>query len=329
MLRNRELQRLCVCFAVLSAVFTALGFWIAPAAGILALAASASFGAAFLLFTKVRYDRIAQLTEEIDRVLHNADHLLIGSSDEGELSILESEITKMTLRIREQNDALRREKEHLAGSLADIAHQLRTPMTSTGIILTLLANTPEEQERKRLLREAEALLAKTDWLLTALLKLSRLDAEIVTFQRESVEVRELVDISLRPLLIPMELREIVPKMDIPAGAVLQCDRNWLAEALQNILKNCMDSIGRKGTVIITCTDNPLYTELAIHDSGPGFGKEDLPHLFERFYRGISSSAAGYGIGLALSRTIITQQDGTLAAKNHPQGGALFLIRFPK
>lgn len=329
MFRNREVRQFGVCLAVLAALFTVVGFQIAPAAGALAFTASALFGAAFFLFTKIRYDRIAQLTEEIDQVLHNADHLLISSSEEGELSILESEITKMTLRIREQNDALRREKTYLADSLADVAHQLRTPLTSAGIILTLVANEPDQEERKRLLREAEALFARTDWLLTTLLKLSRLDAGIVAFQREPVEVQALVKTALRPLLIPMELREIIPKTEIVADVMLQCDQNWLAEALQNILKNCIDSIGRKGTIAIACSDNPLFTELTIHDSGPGFDREELPHIFERFYRGKASDATGYGIGLALSRTIITRQGGTLAARNHPQGGALFVLRFPK
>ncbi len=329
MLRNRDFRRFGVCLVVLVAIFTALGAQIAPTAGALILVASAAFGAVFFLFTKARYDRIAQLTEEIDQVLHNADHLLVSSSEEGELSILESEITKMTLRIREQNDALRREKTYLADSLADVAHQLRTPLTSAGIILTLVANEPEQEERKRLLREAEALFGRTDWLLTTLLKLSRLDAGIVAFQRESVEVQALIKAALRPLLIPMELREIVPKTEIAAGVMLRCDQNWLAEALQNILKNCIESIVREGSIAITCADNPLFTELTIHDSGPGFDREELPHIFERFYRGKASGATGYGIGLALSRTIITRQGGTLAARNHPQGGALFVLRFPK
>ena len=177
--------------------------------------------------------------------------------------------------------------------------------------------------------KAEALFGRTDWLLTTLLKLSRLDAGIVAFQRESVEVQALIKAALRPLLIPMELREIVPKTEIAAGVMLRCDQNWLAEALQNILKNCIESIVREGSIAITCADNPLFTELTIHDSGPGFDREELPHIFERFYRGKASGATGYGIGLALSRTIITRQGGTLAARNHPQGGALFVLRFPK
>ena len=177
--------------------------------------------------------------------------------------------------------------------------------------------------------KAEALFGRTDWLLTTLLKLSRLDAGIVAFQRESVEVQALIKAALRPLLIPMELREIVPKTEIAAGVMLRCDQNWLAEALQNILKNRIESIVREGSIAITCADNPLFRELTIHESGPGFDREELPHIFERFYRGKASGATGYGIGLALSRTIITRQGGTLAARNHPQGGALFVLRFPK
>jgi signal transduction histidine kinase len=111
-------------------------------------------------------------------VLHNADHLYIGEVDEGELSILQSEITKMTLRIREQNQALKKEKEHLADSLADIAHQLRTPLTSVNLILSLLENNSNEHERKALIRETKELFVQMDWLLTSLLKLSRLDAGI-------------------------------------------------------------------------------------------------------------------------------------------------------
>ena len=123
----------------------------------------------------------------------------------------------MTLRIREQNDRLKQEKEHLADSLADIAHQLRTPLTSAGLILSLLEQEPDERRRKALLRETEELFSQVDWLLTSLLKLSRLDAGIVVFQEEKTEVEKLLESSLRPLLIPMELHEItLQKKCLPA-----------------------------------------------------------------------------------------------------------------
>lgn len=329
MFRNKEVTRLFLLLAVMTAASAIAGFFISRAAGILCLSSAAAFCAAFFLFTRERYNRIARISEEIDQVLHNAERLYIGESEEGELSILQSEITKMTLRIREQNQTLKKEKERLADSLADVAHQLRTPLTSVNLILSLLANEPDENQRKALLREAEELLLRMDWLLTALLKLSRLDAGIITFQIEPLDVGALVTSALRPLLVPMDLHNTNLRLNIPEGIRIEGDPNWLEEALRNILKNCMESAGEGGQMEITCSDTLLYTEITIRDNGPGFEKEELRFLFDRFYRGTGSSASGYGIGLALCKTIITRQGGTITAKNHPQGGAVFTVRFPK
>lgn len=329
MVRNRKFRQFTLWFAGIAALSALLGFMIHPAAGFLALASAAAYGSAFWIYTRARYNSLALLSDQIDRVLHNEDHLLIGEADEGELSILHSEITKMTSRIRDQNNALKKEKEHLANSLADIAHQLRTPLTSVNLILSLLANNPEEQERKAFLRETEELLVRMDWLLTSLLKLSRLDAGIVVFQSGQVNVARLVHDALRPLLIPLELREVELHIDVSEEVVIQGDAGWLAEALQNILKNGMENAGQNGRLEIGCKDNLLYTELTIRDSGPGFEQEDMRHLFDRFYRGKSPNATGYGIGLALCKMIITRQGGTITARNHPQGGAVFTLRFPK
>lgn len=235
----------------------------------------------------------------------------------------------MTRRIREQNDRLKQEKKHLADSLADIAHQLRTPLTSANLLLSLLENETDERRRKALLREAEELFGQVDWLLTSLLKLSRLDAGIVVFKQKETEVEKLLQSSLRPLLIPMELHEITVQKEVPSGVSVFGDPGWLSEALQNILKNCCEKAGDGGTIKISCKDTLLYTEIEIRDSGPGFDKEEIHHIFDRFYRGKKESAAGYGIGLSLSRTIIIRQGGTVTAKNHPEGGAVFTVRFPK
>ncbi|MGN6712851.1 sensor histidine kinase [Anaerocolumna jejuensis] len=329
MLRNREFRQFAILFSLIATAAVTLGFAINTEAGILATSSAAAFGTAFFVFTKARYNSISQISNQIDLVLHNADHLYIGESDEGELSILQSEITKMTLRIREQNDALKKEKEHLADSLADIAHQLRTPLTSVNLILSLLENNPDENDRKALIREIEELFVQMDWLLTSLLKLSRLDAGIVVFQSGQIDVSSLIGAALRPFLISMELHNIDMQIDAPKGMLIQGDSGWLSEAIQNILKNCMESAGENGRIEIVCGDNPLFTEIAIHDSGAGFEIEDLPCLFDRFYRGKNSYATGYGIGLALCKMIITRQGGTITAKNHPQGGAIFSIRFPK
>ena len=329
MFRNRGFRQFAILFSFIAAASVTLGFAIHTAAGILAIASAAAFGITFYVFTKARYKSIAQISDQIDLVLHNADHLYIGKSDEGELSILQSEITKMTIRIREQNHALRREKAHLAESLADIAHQLRTPLTSANLILSLLKKNPDENERQALLRENEELFAQMDWLVTSLLKLSRLDAGIVVFQNERIKTDALINAAVRPLLIPMELHDIALQINVPKGIIIQGDPGWLSEAIQNLLKNCMESTGDHGKIGISCEDNPLFTEITIHDSGAGFEKEELPHLFDRFYRGKNAGATGYGIGLALCKSIINRQGGTILAKNHPQGGALFAVRFPK
>jgi K+-sensing histidine kinase KdpD len=148
---------------------------------------------------------------------------------------------------------------------------------------------------------------------------------IVMFPPNRIRINNLPE----PLLIPMELHDIALQINVPKGVIIQGDSGWLSEAIQNILKNCMESAGDNGKIEIICEDNPLFTEVSIHDSGAGFEKEDLPCLFDRFYCGRNASATEYGIGLALCKMIITRQGGRITAKNHPQGGALFTIRFPK
>ena len=146
MFRNKEFRQFAMVFVLTAAVTVALGFTINTAAGILTAVSTSVFGIAFFLFTKARYRSIARLSNQIDLVLHNADRLDLDELEEGELSILHSEITKMLLRIREQNEALKNEKMYLADSLADIAHQLRTPLTSANLTLSLLEKNPDENE---------------------------------------------------------------------------------------------------------------------------------------------------------------------------------------
>lgn len=329
MLRNKEIRQAAILFLIIVFIASTAGFKVSMAAGILQLFSAVILGIVFYVFTKARYKKIAQLSEQIDLVLHNSEHLYISEVEEGELSILQSEIVKMTLRIREQNNELRKEKKHLADSLADISHQLRTPLTSVNIILSLLEKDIEKKEQKVLIREAEGLFGQMDFLLSSLLKLSRLDAGIVMFKKERINISNLVTVSLRPFLISMELHNIHIQTDIPKELDISGDFWWLSEAFQNIIKNSIESVGDNGKIKIGCVDNPIFTEITFHDDGAGFKKEDLPHLFERFYRGKDADATGYGIGLALCRNIIMQQGGTILAKNNPQGGAVFSVRFLK
>lgn len=328
MLRSKEIQRCAAAFIAVTSLFTVLAFCVAPLAGVLVLGFAAAVGVLFWRFTAARYRRLADLAEELDRILHEEDRLLVADAEEGELAILQSQLCKLTTRLREQNDALKREKVYLADSLADIAHQLRTPLTSVNLVFTLLKDEPDPARRRALLREGTALLAQMDWLLTTLLKISRLDAGVIELKREPVPLAALVDTAAEPLRIPLELHDIALNVQLSPDAAWLGDRLWLAEAVRNILKNCMEHTPDGGRIAVECDDNPLFTALTIHDSGPGFDEAELPCLFDRFYRG-KGGGAGYGIGLALAQSIIARQGGTVTAKNAPEGGALFVVRFEK
>lgn len=326
MLRNRELLRFAALLAALSAAFAAAGFSLSPEAGALALACCAALCAAFFAFTFWRYGRIARLCERVDEALHRADAFFTSCAREGELSILEDELQKMTLRIRRQNDALRREKARLSDSLEDVAHQLRTPLTSAALALSLAAEQTDAGARAEALVRVREPLARMDALITALLKLSRLNAGLAEMNAEPVRVRGLAEDALRALAIPLELRGTDVRLAVPEDATLSCDALWMGEALANLIKNAMESAGEGGLVEIAWEENPLYGALSVRDSGPGFARAELARLFDRHYRGARS--AGYGIGLALARAVVERHGGTLSASNAPQGGALLTARFP-
>lgn len=196
-------------------------------------------------------------------------------------------------------------------------------------MLARLGQETDPQERRKLLYEAGQLQGRISWLVEALLKISRIDAGTAVFVQEQVEVQKLMDSVLEPFAIPIELREQQVKLDIPAETAFTGDFSWSCEAVSNIVKNCMEHAGEGGVLTLRAQENSLYTELVIEDNGPGIDPEDLPHLFERFYKGKCSFGSGIGIGLALSRMIIKQQNGSIRGENRAEGGARFTIRFYK
>ena len=162
----------------------------------------------------------------------------------------------------------------------------------------------------------------------SLLKMSSMDAGTVNFTPVRISVKELLANASSPLLIPMELREqnfLIHQEE--SSGTLFVDPSWTAEALSNVLKNCMEHTPAGGTIEISCRQTILYTEIVVEDNGPGFVAEDIPHLFERFYKGKNATDNSIGIGLALSRMIVTREDGTLKAENKTSGGARFIFKF--
>ena len=320
--------RSCIVVAL---VATVLG-WIffGPEAGIFMLAACGALLVIQIHAHIRRYDALAALSQELDRILHSRNLLVASECEEGELSILRSEIHKLTVRMREQADQLAKDRTCLADAMADVSHQLRTPLTSLNLMVSLLGD-PEltESRRTALCMDMSRLLKRLDWLVSSLLLMSKIDAGTARFQTETVSVTELVDRACAPLEIPMELRDIRCQWEVEDGISFMGDMHWCVEAVGNILKNAMEHTPVGGEIRVSAVENAIFTQLIISDSGPGIDPEDLPHLFERFYRGKDASDESVGIGLALAQMIVSAQNGTVQAANSPYGGARFIVRFYK
>ena len=328
--RNPEIKKSLILYILLILILTIIGFLLGYYYGLIILATSMLFTALHFCITFRRYKKLAELGSDIDKILHGDESIDLSGYSEGELSFLQSEISKLTVQLKNQAWSLKQDKQYLADSLADISHQLRTPLTSINILLSLMSNSDLSEERRlELIKEVDMLLSRIDWLITALLKISKLDTGTVKQKNETVYVDELVKKAIDPIAIPIELREQELDIQIQAGASFKGDLAWSAEAVENVLKNCMEHTQKGGKLSISAQENTLFTEIIISDNGPGIDPEDLPHLFERFYKGKNSSNNNIGIGLALARMIITSQNGTIKVENRKEGGAKFTIRFYK
>lgn len=280
-----------------------------------------------LIFTLWRYCRIRRLTQCLRRISTGNYSVDLTRFREGELSILEGELSRLVRMLGERDALLRRERNNLADALSDISHQLKTPLTSMGVLCDLLrrSDLPEEKRKQFTLTMAHQ-LSRMQWLLDTLLKLSRLDAGTIQFEQAPVNIPQLVQKALEGLRIPLELKGI--SLVLQGGELTFLgDMSWSAEALVNILKNCMEHTPSGGTITISWEENPLYLQLKIEDTGCGISREDLPHIFQRFYRGKNSSGDSVGIGLAMARSILVQQGGEITAASREGQGTVFQIRF--
>lgn len=326
--KNKELRFSLILLLAATGIVTAVALFVSTAAGILVLV----MGMVSILIHTVtegyRYRKLQKISSDLDALLASGTPIPIHAYDEGELSILANQIQKVTMLLKESAEVVAADKKHLADSLADISHQLRTPLTAMNLTTTMLRN-PElsVDQRMELTGELRSLLTRTDWLVETLLKISKLDAGTVVLAKEPVFIRELISRAAEPMAIPMDLRN--------QHLIMNCkeerfdgDLIWTAEALGNILKNCMEHTPEGGTITVTAEETALYTQITVEDTGSGFDPKDIPHLFERFYKGSNASQSSYGIGLALARTIVTAQNGTIQATNGSTG-AKFVIKFYK
>ncbi len=280
------------------------------------------------LILKNMYPDIEELNTYLEKVLSDDDPPGILDQEEGELSILKSNIYKVTTKLKYQKELLRQDKVTLATAMADISHQLKTPLTSMMVMNDLLKGEEDREKRDEFLKTQSDQLDRMNWLIQTLLKLSKLDAGSVVPTKEDVPADGLINEVMKPFGIQMEIKSISFESEIP-DAFIKCDRNWTVEAIQNIVKNCIEHMDEGGSLRISIADTNIYSQILISDTGCGIAAEDLPHVFDRFYRGKNAGKDSVGIGLALAKTIIESQHGEIELKSEEGVGSTFDIKLYK
>lgn len=319
---------------------------VALVAACCALATGLIVTGVFTALTAIRYRALNDMAANLDRVLAGERDICLRDMREGELAILASEVDKVIARLNLTVDELQAEKLALSDALADISHQLKTPLTSIAISTELIrdrlaerGDAPEIVERLRLVQRLQG---RVEDLVAALLKLARIDAGVIKLVKAPVDARELVRKSFEPLAVAFDIAGVDFETSIHPGAGYEGDLAWSVEALENILKNCMEHTPAGGTVRVRATEDTLACRIRIEDTGPGIDEADLPHVFERFYRGNRADAVessevapvGVGIGLSLAKSLVAAQGGTLTAENARDAsgdvtGAVFTLVFFK
>lgn len=327
-MRNKEFTLPIIFGSAITLITSIIAFCINIICGSLCLVLGIALIIIFIVYTKKRYDKINELDLYLSRVVAGDFDMNIAENTEGELSILENNLFKVITMLKASNEAVTNDKIYLADSLADISHQLKTPLTSMMVITDLLKNEQNIENRSEFIGIIETQCEKMRWLISTLLKLSKLDAGTAEFTKTNLEISDIIEKSLEPFALTLDLRNIELVKSIKPFD-FNGDKNWSVEAIQNIIKNCIEHTDDKGRLsIITDTTN-LYNQLVIEDNGCGIAKEDLPHVFERFYHGKNASSDSVGIGLALSKEILKKQNATINVYSEEGIGTKFEIRFYK
>lgn len=265
--------------------------------------------------------RIEELTSYLEQVNVGAAGTVI-QVKEDEFSHLQDEMYKTVTSLYQTREAAVQAKVNFADNLANIAHQLKTPITASFLSLQLMKKTTPNTYGEQIERQLERLNRLEESLLT----LSKIDAGTLHLEFSQVDIYTVLNLAAENLNDLMMKENI--SVDIPDHGCMEIygDVEWTMEAFLNLMKNCMEHSKHGGIIHCDYSSNPLYAEILIWDDGEGFQAEDIPHLFERFYRGKGAAGNGIGIGLSLARSIFELQNGNITARNLPEGGACFEIR---
>lgn len=285
------------------------------------LTVSGAFIITVWLFRRRSQKRIVNLTEYLEQINIGAGGTLI-QTQEDDFSRLQDEIYKTVTTLYQTREAAVFAKKNFAENLANIAHQLKTPITAAFLSLQLM----KKETANEYANQIEKQLDRLNRLEESLLMLSKIDAGTLLLKHERVDLYTALNLAAENLIDLLQDSHI--SIEIPENGCIEFfgDLEWTMEAFINLMKNCMEHSQPGGIVHCDYSGNPLYAEIRIWDDGTGFDKEDLPHLFDRFYRGRRAVGNGIGIGLALARSIFELQNGTITAYNRRNGGACFEIR---
>ena len=282
----------------------------------------------FYFFIKI-YRDIKDMTDYVYHSSEGREYEMKNKNQEGQIGLLKTELMKMTTVLKEKVALLHSEKIFLNDTISDISHQLKTPMTSLMLLTDLMYNDLDKEKKIEFLDRTNAQLSRMDWLIKSMLKLSKLEAKVIDFKTDKVNINELIKRSISPLLVPIELRNISLNINGDKEASYIGDIEWSSEALGNIIKNCVEHTKEGGTLDITYEENPIYSEIIIKDNGEGIDKDDIQNIFKRFYKGKNSKSDSVGIGLAMAKSIIESQNGYIYVKSKKNRGSEFHITFHK
>lgn len=285
--------------------------------------------AVFLIYCKkqkTESERLALYLRKINQ--HNYD-LELKTNTEDEMSLLKSEIYKTAVMLREQSDNSQKDKENLKQSLSDISHQLKTPLTS---IMVLLDNIIEDENmpddiRREFLNDIRRSTNGISFLVQSILTLSKLDANSIRFKYKQESVEKIFCECIKNTAVPAEIKGVAVSYECDSNLALKCDFKWLCEAITNIVKNCIEHTDEGGFVKLKAEKTSLCVKITVTDNGRGIDKSDLPHIFERFYKGKNSDENSVGIGLALAKTIIEKRGGSIYADSQIGKGTKFTCVF--
>lgn len=283
----------------------------------------------FLNYNRNKDKKINEITRYIEEINNKNYKLYIEDNTEDELSILKNEIYKTTIMLKEVAENSLKDKVDLKDSLSDISHQLKTPLTSIIIMLDNILDNPnmDKSTRDEFIKDIKREIINVNFLVNSLLKLSKLDANTVSFANRQEYIKEIVDESIKNVSTLCDLKNVDICVDIDKNIKLYCDFRWQVEAITNILKNCVEHSNDNSKIYIRAVKTKTYTKIDISDNGVGIYKEDLPHIFERFYKGKNSSSESVGIGLALSKSIIEKNNGYIDVKSKLGEGTKFSIKY--